>query len=177
MNTKNKKELIYDELVALAVCFGQKPDIERLTLYTNNLSQYPTADVLRSIREIMSSSKFFPSLSEIIEVINQHGEGPINERAISVASEIIGCISRFGNYRVNEVKEYLGSNFEIVERSGGWDNLCKISYEEIPSTRAQLREIAKAYFNMKIRKSDPNLKQLESGLDEARRLIEEKGIV
>jgi hypothetical protein len=142
----NTKERIYDELTNLSMVMGQKQEEKRIMLYTEELALFDFNSVIKSIREMRRTSKFFPSLAEIIENIKTGGV-PIDEVAVQIANEIIECISKFGPYQLEEVKAYLGDRWGVVERSGGWTNLCNITYDEIPSTKAQLRELAKSYLN------------------------------
>jgi len=141
-----KKE-IYDELVLLSGAFDKPQTPQRLTIYTEDLSEYDSKSVIMAIREIRKRCKFFPALSEIIDLVKNPGL-PTDEQAILIANEIIECLSRFGANNVKELQAFLGpEKYGVIERAGGWTNLCMVTYQELPSTRAQLRELAKAYLN------------------------------
>jgi hypothetical protein len=148
----NKKEKIFDELTNLSMVMNQKQENVRLMAYTEDLCDFDFDSVIIAIRSIRRTCKFFPSLSEIIDHV-QTGGVPVDELAVQTANEIIECISKFGPYQIEEVKAYLGDRWGVVERSGGWTNLCNITYDEIPSTKAQLRELAKSYLNRSKRES------------------------
>lgn len=143
---KNNQAEIYDALVLLSVVLNQPQDPKRLMFYAEALKDFDLNTVLVRIRGFSTTTKYFPQLVEIIEQLRGL-DAPADELATIIASEIIECISKFGPYQINEVKKHLGEKYQIVERSGGWNSLCQITYSEVPSTRAQLRELAKAYIN------------------------------
>lgn len=143
---KTKESKIFNQLVVLSVSLGQQQDPKRLEIYVENLKRFELEPLLRQIESFSRSAKYFPQLVEIIGPLTGL-DVPTDELATIIASEIIECISRFGPYQTNEVRTYLGDKFQIAQRIGGWQALCQISYDEIPTTRAQLRELAKAYIN------------------------------
>jgi hypothetical protein len=148
-NLKNK---IYSSMVYLAKIYGsEKVDSERIKMYTEVLSEELTSEeTQRAIRQVVAKCKFFPSIAEIIELarpkVDTHDEATI------IANEIIECISRFGPYQIQEVRQFLGDKFFIAERFG-WANLCAIQNNEIFATKAQLRDLAKAYINQSKREN------------------------
>ena len=138
---------ISQELVLTAVAKGIEVNRERIKIYCMDLRDYNQAEVIQAIRKLRVSSTWFPQICEIIDMVKMQGQDA-GELATIIASEIIEAISMFGSQDVKGVKEHLGDEkYGIVERSGGWKNLCSITNAEIPSTRAQLRELAKAYIN------------------------------
>jgi hypothetical protein len=149
----NKKK-IYDELSLLAATFGATPNVDRIKIYTEDLSEFDFDSVILAIRTARKTFKFFPQLAELIDLVKNPG-APTDEQAVMIANEIIECLSKFGAYQVKELKEHLGpEKYGIIERSGGWTNLSQITYAEIPTTRAQLREVAKAYLNRSVRENN-----------------------
>jgi hypothetical protein len=141
---KNIKAAIYDQINSLAIAFGTPQTKERIMIYAEELSEFDQHDIIRAIKRAKIECKFFPSLSEIVDFIKLPNGNP-EEVAVRIANEIIECISKFGPYQTLEVKNHLGENWGVVERFGGWRSLCEISNEEIPTTKAQLRELAKSY--------------------------------
>lgn len=137
---------IYDALALLSVVLNQPQDTKRLQFYAEALKDFEVERVVGLIQSLSRTTKFFPQLVEIIEPLKGL-DAPTEETATIIASEIIECISRFGPYQTNEVKQYLGEKFQVIDRIGGWQSLCQITNGEVASTRAQLRELAKAYIN------------------------------
>jgi len=140
------QEQIYDALAMLSVVLNQPQDAKRLMFYAEALKEYDLRQVLALIKGFATKVKFFPQLVEIIEPL-QGLSVPTDEMATMIASEIIESIARFGYSNLPEAKAHLGEKFQIVERYGGWEELCRIGNDQIPATRAQLRELAKAYIN------------------------------
>jgi hypothetical protein len=149
---------VFEVLKDMAKAYGKDSiTAERLEIYTNVLVDELTIEELRkAFSKILVQCKFFPSIAEIIELAKPKVDS--TEVATIIANEIIECISRFGPYQFKEAKDYLGHKFYVAERFG-WSNLCAIQNSEISSTRAQLRELAKAYINQHSReiKENPSL--------------------
>jgi hypothetical protein len=154
------KNKIYLSMVYLAKFYGtEKVDHERLQMYTEILaSELTPDDFQKSLKLIILKCKFFPSVAEIIELAKPKED--VNAEANIIANEIIGCISRFGPYQTKEAKEFLGDKFFVAEKFG-WQNLCHVTYEELGTTKAQLRELAKAYLSQKNIKGVENFYSLE----------------
>lgn len=140
----NQKAQIYDALVMLSVVLNQPQDERRLKFFAEALSEYDVSQVIAQIKSFSIKAKYFPQLVEIIEPLKGL-DVPTDELATIIASEIIECLSKFGQGDVEGLKKHLGDKYQIIERFGGWKSLCMITYAEIPATRAQLRELAKAY--------------------------------
>lgn len=145
---KNKQAEIYDSLNLLAIVLNQPQDSTRLQFYAEALKDFDSKSVIRQIESFAKSARYFPQLVEIIEPMRGL-DMPSDELATIIASEIIECLHLFGNDKdsLSKLREKLGEKYSIIERFGGWNSLSQITYAEIPSTRAQLRELAKAYIN------------------------------
>ena len=150
---KEVKQAIFRELVVLAAYYGKTESTERLQLYTEDLMEYNPSDVLKAIKAVRKKSEFFPSMAKIIEEI-QSPNGPTEEMAVMIANEIVECFSMFGQQNSGEARSFLGPDkWGIVERAGGWTNICMTPYSELGTLRAQIREVAKAYLNRSKRES------------------------
>lgn len=149
----NKKAKIYEELCNLSMVMNQKQEDKRLMVYTEDLFEFEFDSVIQAIRAIRKTAKFFPQLSEIIEKI-QSPDGPTDEMAVMISNQIIEAFSMFGQQNSGEARAFLGPDkWGIVERSGGWNNICLTPYNELGTLRAQIREVAKAYLNRSKRES------------------------
>jgi len=151
---------IFNALVYLAKAYGKETiPQDRLEIYTEFLSKELTVvELKKSFSKILQECKFFPSVAEIIELAKPKAD--INSEANIIANEIFECISRFGPQQTAEAKAYLGDKYFIAERFG-WMNLCSIQNNEISTTKAQLRELAKAYLNKAKIAGVENLYELE----------------
>ncbi|GEM_PF-5363374 len=150
-----KKARIYDELVALDVILGTEQKKERLVGYVNHLETYPLGSIISILRGFHRRLIYFPRLAEIIENLEGFSDSTI-DLANVIASDIISCISKFGPGRIEEVKKELGPNFVVVEKFGRWADLCAITYNEVNTVRAQLRELAKGQLNRSKREAQEN---------------------
>lgn len=65
------------------------------------------------------------------------------DRGTEAANQILGAVSKFGSYRAIHAKESLGVDiWRIVEAIGGWEILCSIEIDDLPTWRAQIRDAA-----------------------------------
>lgn len=86
----------------------------------------------------------FPSPRTIKEKL--HPKVDDDALAIEAASRVIGAISKFGYCNPSEARAYVGElGWAIVDREGGWVALCeKVESRQLPSLRAQWRDLAKS---------------------------------
>ena len=141
---ENRKE-IFKQLTALSVAMGVDQKPERIKFYVDALVKFDLLKTNAAIAKIARTNKFFPQLVEIIDVINGP-EVPTDEMAIIIANEILQCAARFSSQDIEGARHCLGDKFQIAERFG-WVALTRLEYSDLPATRAQLRELAKAYIN------------------------------
>lgn len=143
----DKHKEIFKQLMALSIAMGTEQKPERLTFYANALMDYDLPKIMKAIAKVSKANKFFPQLVEIIEA-TRGPEVPTDELANQIAGDIMDAIPKFGRYQEQEAKTSLGASFGVVERfGGGWQYLCSIQNDEVPTIRAQLRELAKAFIN------------------------------
>lgn len=136
------KHQIFETLKVLAKGYGKdNVSKEQLEFYTEILSGELSLEELKaSLRKIVKTSKFFPSIAEIIEA----ARGTIQDQAIDASAKIIKAIGDFGAYQGKEAMTELGDLWHIVEGVGGWKYLCSLSNDDLGILRAQMRDLAKA---------------------------------
>lgn len=86
----------------------------------------------------------FPDVATITKTIRGDDK---SKMAIAEASaaKILDAAQNYGEFQVLEAKQFLGPElWAITERFGGFCNLTKLTYGEIPTTRAQLRNFIAA---------------------------------
>lgn len=150
----NNKKLIFESLRKLALTTGTQVTQERYEIYTERLAvvmrDMDQQDLLIGLENLQVTCKWFPSLAEIIERLNP--QEATKEDATLMAAEIIGAISTYGPYQFSEVKSMLGPIvWYAVERFGGWDQMCNLTYDDLGVARAQLRDICKVAMNLEKR--------------------------
>lgn len=135
---------IYNALVMLSVALGQTQDTNRLKIYVANLKNFPISDVLKQIESFTRTARFFPQLVEIIEPLKGL-DRPTNEMAVIIAEEILEAARSFSSIDTEEARKYLGEEKWGIANRIGWQTLTMLEYDELPTMRAQIRELAKAY--------------------------------
>lgn len=140
----NNESLIYKQLVMLSVALGQPQSKERLQIYTQLLKGYEVDRVLRVIEGFTTKSKFFPQPIELLEPLKGI-DIPTDEIATIWANEIVDSFYRCGS--TQDAERTLGEKYQIVVRMGGWEQLSRSDNGDIPTIKAQIRELAKAYIN------------------------------
>lgn len=133
------KAKIYDLLAQMAVVFGKAETKERLQYYAVELSEYNFETVKAALRAHAKTKTFFPSLAEIIEAIAKIESQELD--ATETAQRLIDATYKFGEYQANIAREDLGDLWGIVERWGGWRQLCNFPESQKQTVRAQLRDL------------------------------------
>lgn len=136
------KHQIFETLKVLAKGYGKENiSKEQLEFYTEVLSTELSIEEIKiSLRKIVTTSKFFPSIAEIIEA----ARGSAQDQAVDSSAKIIQAIQEFGSYQLKEAQEFLGNLWPVVEGVGGWKYLCSLSNDDLGILRAQMRDLAKA---------------------------------
>jgi len=148
------RERFLQRIAALGTMCGFPLDPKSgvLHLYELELAPLGYERAAKAIEEIVRTRKGtdrFPSIADIRNLIVPE-PGPEVE-AIEAANRIVEALSRFGgcNADVNEprAREFVGElGWLVVQRHGGWVNLVEsgIAADQIPTLKAQWRELAKA---------------------------------
>lgn len=88
-----------------------------------------------------------PSPMDMMEFIGiKIPEAPsARDEASNIAANIINAIGSFGGYKAREAAAHLGPEiWSVVEGFGGWETLCMIDNDDVPTIRAQLRDLAES---------------------------------
>jgi len=141
------KKLFLQSLNSLESAFGEKLGEDRAKIYWDILKSYSDLEikkaVIRSIREL----KFFPKISEIIEMI----EGSIEDEAEIAWLILKEKIGRYDGYISVSFPEnpIIGS---VVEALGGWIKICDTTIKEEKWVK---KEFIKLYPIMKKKNNHP----------------------
>jgi len=141
------KKLFLKSLNSLESAFGEKLNEDRAKIYWDILKGYSDIEikkaVVRSIREL----KFFPKISEIIEMV----EGNIEDEAETAWLLLKEKIEKYGGYVSISFPEnpVIGS---VVESLGGWVKICDTNIKEEKWVK---KEFIKLYPIMKKKKNHP----------------------
>jgi len=98
----------------------------------------------KALHKAVTTLESFPTIAKIRELLGK-GEVPNDKKAIDASDRIINAVEKYGSYRWSDAKQYMGElGWQIVQNNGGWENVCEVTYKELPIVKAQYRESAKA---------------------------------
>jgi len=86
----------------------------------------------------------FPTIAKMNELLGKK-EISNEAKAKDSSDRIIGAIEKYGYNNWPRAKDYIGDiGWQVVENNGGWENMCEVTYDQIPIVKAQLRDSCKA---------------------------------
>lgn len=117
---------------------------EAAAMYCADLAPYAPGAVLEALSRCRREVRGFPAIVDVLERIT--GTRPPDEMdaARAVSSRIIEAISKIGYVNPGKARDFLGDlAWTVVQRMGGWANLCEIvTAENLTTWQAQLRDNA-----------------------------------
>ena len=138
------EQSFFIKLTSLARFTNTEIPVEVFESYDKALSCYGYIKACRAVDTAMSRSNSrspFPSIQDLISYIDPKID-PDSE-AIEAANLVIQAISKFGPYRTDEFRKFVGElGWRIVERNGGVEQVCSISNEDLNNCRAQWTKLA-----------------------------------
>jgi hypothetical protein len=91
-----------------------------------NLTEWPAAATIKNI--CLGVTKDAPEIGQ------------------EISATILNCISKHGSWNAENARKDMGDlAWEVVKASGGWSEVCNITYEQLPSCKKQWRELATSY--------------------------------
>ena len=139
----DSKAIVFESLRKLAMLKGVEVKTERLTAYVDYLAEYKPEQVLSALKLCMDTIKGFPDISDIVKILNP----PENEidQAYDVLDEIMQYLRSHGEMQAKEVKQLMSPvAWSVCEGLGGYTSLCRMTYDELNTMRAQARDMAKS---------------------------------
>lgn len=132
------------KLVQLARWAREELGEEIIETYDLTLAPYGYENAIKAVDQFIISLKGrprMPGIAELVSILDPK-EDPETE-AQEAAARIIAAISKYGPYRVKEAREYIGElGWLVVQKDGGWENVCMLETDQLPATRAQYRKMA-----------------------------------
>ncbi len=102
------------------------------------LDRYSEKEIAIALGRLFWKTSFFPDASLIAKEL----EANERDSAVEMAGAICDAISSFGEQQAPEARRHLGEvAWHAVERFGGWSSLSAVKNSELPTVRAQLREL------------------------------------
>jgi hypothetical protein len=144
---KMNKKLFLQSLNSLESAFGEKVSEDRAKIYWDILKGYSDIEIKKAVIGSIRGLKFFPKISEIIEMI----EGKIEDEAEIAWLVLKRKIESYGGYRSVSFPNNpaIGS---VVEALGGWIGICDITVAEEKWVK---KEFIKLYPIMKKKNNHP----------------------
>lgn len=155
----NSSQIIFEALRKLVALKRSDTSREVVEMYVEILSEYDPKKVLLALKKCMTSMKYFPDISEIINIINP--EENETDQAYDVIKEIMDTIRACGSHQAVLAKESMSEvAWNTCEALGGYAMLCRMSEDDLNIMRAQARDIAKGQIKREVRESNLNPNQI-----------------
>ena len=142
------KKLFLKSLNSLESAFGEKVSGARAKIYWDILKSYSDVEIKKAVVKAIRELKFFPKISEIIEII----EGRIEDEAELAWLNFIDKLETEGSYLSVIFPKYpaIGATIEVM---GGW---VKVSDMTVNEEKWVKKEFIKLYPIMKGRGNYPD---------------------
>jgi len=147
-----------------ALAYKEDLDKPRLSVYYDHLNRYDKETLVVALRKICETSRFFPRISDIIEVI----EGSIEDKAIASWTLIEYAMEQGPCPKEPSVKNPLFA--ETIASVGGWDRLEDIYRDTTVLWEKKRQEFIRSYVS-----STRRVKKLRILLEEDQPLLLEGG--
>lgn len=136
-----------NKMTAIAQVLGIEISKVTLRMYHKILKKYGLGRVNQALDEVfaeLAPGQKFPTAKQIIERF-----APVlddDSQAREAAARIIAAASKFGSYRHDEAKGFIGDlGWYVVTMQGGWSTVCsQLTYDNKPTLQAQWRDLAKS---------------------------------
>lgn len=134
-------------LIALAEYYGHSLSENQLRMYADDLVILSDEQLSFSIKRVRLDTKITKMPLPAVLIYLATGESSNDDdKARTIAAQILTAISRFGWNNQDAAKECLGEGiWSVVDMQGGWVKLCSLVNEDnFTSMQAQLRDISRA---------------------------------
>jgi len=147
MMTTDEKIKIAKRLKVLAEIYGRNFSQDAVFMMVEALGELPFQKTNDYLMNYLSSNKTnqFPVPGVIVQAVAPKDISELDV-ARAVANKIWSFIARYGYTNADKVKIELGDlGWSVVERMGGWVNICQTTQEDQKGTFiAQTRELVEA---------------------------------
>lgn len=178
----NEKELIILKEKIVQFCVSKsikfsKPQVDIQARMM--LDKFSLEDVKQALNALFYDTQFFPDASLVYKKI-MNGDKTENKALADIgASKILEAGASFSQYEDPDViMNFLGKElYGIMQRMGGIDRFARLEYSDLPTTRAQVRDMISANIkNGQIRQLDIVDGRLEDNSSGNVRKIDFKGL-
>ena len=114
----------FREAMAIMYLAYHKPlDSEATDVYYRFLNKYPIDKIKKAVADIISTSKRFPTIADMLEIMVEDEAGEVEIRA-----DIMDAIAEYGIYENPQFKYQISS---AVVDDIGWQTMCKMKREDL----------------------------------------------
>ena len=114
-----KKSELNKLMMSIADYYKQKINPNFIDLYYQFLKNYPKDDVIRAFKTHTATSKFFPKINELLELI----EGNPESKAMQAFSQLAKAVKSLGAYSSIKFTDPVLN--KTVLDLGGWTQICQ----------------------------------------------------
>ena len=162
------KAQIYDVLAKFSDLFEFPPKPQRLHAYCEILSKYEPEKLTCALKTLLRTSDRYPSMYKLLEILDpQPAEKDIAQEN---AMKILKAARSFSEYDTDGAKKFLGELWEIAVAFQSWAELCRLTSDDIPITRAHLRDFCGAYVRRS--KAEERKRELSDSANEMKKIGE-----
>jgi hypothetical protein len=138
------QELIFKGLKRMAVLFKEEVTSQRMEMFVNALSNYDINKVKWAIATCAVKLTKFPSLADIINLIEPNSN--IDYETEQITNAIFTAINEFGYNNATKASEYIGPvGWRVIQGFGKWESFAlSVDYNNMESKRAQIRNSIRA---------------------------------
>jgi hypothetical protein len=111
-----------------------------LDMYIQSFNKTDFQAIKKVMVEFFKCSKF-PSVNDILSRIGEKEISP-EERARTLAQEVISAIGKFGWCNERDAKNHFGPDWDIITGFQGWGLLCNLQNDDLSTFSAQFRNYA-----------------------------------
>lgn len=166
--TKEEVKILRVHISAMSQYFGHPLSDEVIKMYADDLADLDHEEVMKTLQKIRRDPKTsrFPLPSLIRAKIDPQDspEGLARE----IAAKMIGAVSKYGWNNTERAKEYIGPiGWKLIGHLGGWEEFNRIvSYENITTLQAQIREMLTPLMTKGIQSGSLQIENNSEGIGE-----------
>ena len=127
----------------LATYYNHSMTAEQISLHADDLMVLTPDQLKVAIKTYTADpeNNFYPLPAKLLSVIK-----PVEtdlDIGRTVAGNILTAISKFGSYRHDDARNFMGEvAWEVVKLQGGWKSICALDNEQLKQEQPRFRDMA-----------------------------------
>jgi hypothetical protein len=111
-----------------------------LAMYIQSFNKTDYQAIKKVMMEFIKCGRF-PTINDILSRIGEKDISP-EERARTLAQEVISAIGKFGWCNEKDAKNHFGPDWDVITGFQGWGLLCNLQNDDLSTFSAQFRNYA-----------------------------------